>query len=134
MEKDRMPHLTFPSRIASNSKGYIAVIDIHSQEYDGRVVVLNRNWENISFYTGQPEINTDCPFKPSDIELTPQENFLVFDYNSCCFRVLDERGDFKEYQISANNAKTFKELLKTEMSIDNASEIINSDSINGPCR
>lgn len=97
IEKDRMPQISFPSRIARNSKGYIAVIDIHSQEYDGRVVVLNANEKIKSFYNGHPDINTDSSFKPSDIELTPQENFLVLDCQSCCFHVLDERGDFKEF-------------------------------------
>lgn len=97
LKKDRIPQLTCPSRIASNSIGYIAVVDIHSHEYDGRVAVLNAKGKIKSFYTGHPDINTDCPFKPSDIEVTQQENFLVLDCQSCCVHVLDERGSFKEF-------------------------------------
>ncbi|VDI58292.1 Hypothetical predicted protein [Mytilus galloprovincialis] len=82
--------------ITTTSTGNIHVVDMISDDWSGKVVIL-RQGGHINQYTGHSTINKNKQFKPVDIVTTPSDNVVVMDFDTDILHILNDNGHFISY-------------------------------------
>ena len=93
----RRPLFTVPARVASNSLKNIAVLDVHTTDLNGRIVILDRMGRVLNVYKGHPEITNEMLFHIEDITNTNDDNFLVSESTNHMIHILNPRGSLVSY-------------------------------------
>ncbi|XP_071131495.1 uncharacterized protein [Mytilus edulis] len=96
-DKHKQNIFSYPRRITSNSNGDFFVVDMLSEDYRGRVLVLGKGRDILNEYIGCQDMKRkDQPFKPTTITTTPSDNVIVIDaYNH--LHILDSSGNLLIY-------------------------------------
>ncbi|XP_063402708.1 uncharacterized protein LOC134686833 [Mytilus trossulus] len=93
LDKNNIRIFTYVESITSTDNGNICVVDKLSEDFRGRVVVLNRDGDILQIYTGHHEINNEKkPFKPVKIVTTPSDNIIVTELSIYIFHILNNCG------------------------------------------
>ncbi|VDH96988.1 Hypothetical predicted protein [Mytilus galloprovincialis] len=92
-DKNNIRIFTYPVSITSTDNGNICVVDELSEDFRGRIVVLNRDGDILQIYTGHHEVNNENkPFKPVYIVTTPSDNIIVTELSIYIFHILNNCG------------------------------------------
>ncbi|XP_052079025.1 uncharacterized protein LOC127717378 [Mytilus californianus] len=92
-DKHKQRLFTVPIRITSNVSNDILVIN-RTSDYDGRVVVLDRERHVKWTYQGHPQVNSGNKlFNPQDIVTTSVGHVIVNDFIRQAFHVLSGEGN-----------------------------------------
>ncbi|VDI62891.1 Hypothetical predicted protein [Mytilus galloprovincialis] len=100
-DKNNIRIFTHLESITSTNNGNICVVDKLSEDFRGRIVVLNRDGDILHIYTGHHEVNNENnPFKPVNIVTTPSDNIIVTQLNIYILHILNNCGHLiKHYNI-----------------------------------
>lgn len=84
---------TYIWHIATTNNGNICVVDILSNDFVGRVVMLGREGYNKWIYTGNSQINSkDQVFKPFNTVFTSEGNVIVSDKSNNYLHIISATG------------------------------------------
>ncbi|XP_071161633.1 uncharacterized protein [Mytilus edulis] len=97
LDKNNKPLFTEPFNITTTKNGNIFIIDRTTEDYRGRVVILEKRTV-CNIYNGHPDINSkNHPFKPCSLVATPNDNIIVSDMYNNTLHFLDHAGDLMAY-------------------------------------
>ena len=95
---NKKPLFSLPARIASNSRNNIGVIDCFSNNFQGRIIVLDQEGGIKNIYTGHPDVNHENKlFHPTGIVTTPSDKFVVADSTHHILHILSSDGEILTY-------------------------------------
>ena len=97
-DRNKKPLFSLPVHIVSNSRNNIGVIDCLSNNFQGRIIVLDQEGDVKNIYTGHPDVNHENKlFCPTGIVTTPSDKFVVADLNHHIIHILSSDGGILIY-------------------------------------
>ncbi|XP_052058834.1 uncharacterized protein LOC127699132 [Mytilus californianus] len=97
LENNNEHLFTDPKHITSTNNGNIFIIDRITEDWRGRVVILQKGSAS-NIYTGHTDINSkNHPFKPCNAVATPNDNVIVSDVFNNTLHFLDNSGHLLAY-------------------------------------
>lgn len=89
-----------PTNITTNVNGDICVIDFR-MGYTRRIVILTKDGQVKSIYSGHKELNSRSPFYPTDVATDLNGYIFVADMHSHAIHILSIQGDFLAYKLTS---------------------------------
>ncbi|VDI62689.1 Hypothetical predicted protein [Mytilus galloprovincialis] len=107
---------TVPRRITTDNDNNIYVIDIHDEDWDGRILALVKTNGVRWIYSGNPDINKEHTFKPKDLVVTKSDNIIVTDQSNHMIHIINTSGQCIHY---LNTKDQLGVHFPTSLDIDN---------------
>ncbi|XP_071123858.1 uncharacterized protein [Mytilus edulis] len=101
-DENNQPLFNNPRYITTNCNGNIHVVDKISDDWSGKIVVLEQGGHMINEYTGHSTINKHGSFKPINIVTTPNDNVVVIDKDTKIMHILNDNGHLISYFNTKN--------------------------------